>query len=67
MGVVVDHEFLFDAAGCEVLGAGLRGEGDGADDVRVLESVETFACVGVPDFAVEDHMLALFIVEIQEG
>ena len=33
---VVDHEFLFEAAGCEDLGAGLRGEGDGADDVGVL-------------------------------
>lgn len=45
----------------------MRGEGDGADDVRVLESVEAFACMGVPDFAIEDHMLALFTIEIQEG
>ena len=52
-GEVEDAELLFHAAGCEDLGVGLVGECDGADDVVVLEGVEGFAGVGVPDFAVE--------------
>ena len=52
-GEVEDAEFLLCAAGGEDLRAGLGGEGDGADDVRVLEGVQAFAGVGVPNFAVE--------------
>lgn len=52
-GEVEDAELLLGAAGGEDLGARLGGEGDGPDDVRVLEGVEAFAGVGVPYFAVK--------------
>ena len=42
-GEVEDAEFLFHAAGCEDLWARLGREGDGTDDVGVLESVKAFA------------------------
>lgn len=58
MGEVVDHELLLEAAGCEDLGAGLRGEGDGADDMPMLQCMEAFAGVGIPDFAVSKGMSA---------
>jgi hypothetical protein len=58
-GEVEDAEFLLGAAGGEDLRAGLGGEGDGADDVRVLEGVQAFAGVGVPDFAVEGGWVSM--------
>ena len=53
MGEVVEHEFLFEAACGEDLGTRLRRESHGADDVGMLEGVEAFACVGVPNFTVD--------------
>ena len=51
-GEIVEHEFLLEAACGEDLGTRLRGESDRADDVGMLEGVEAFACVGVPDLTV---------------
>ena len=51
-GEIVEHKFLFEAACGEDLGSRLRRESDRADDMGVLEGVEAFACVGVPDFTV---------------
>ena len=48
---LVDHELLLEAARSEDLWASLAREGDGADNVVVLEGVKTFACMSVPDFA----------------
>ena len=53
MGEIVEHEFLLEAARGEDLGPRLRGKSDGADDVGMLEGMEAFACVGVPDFTVD--------------
>ena len=53
-GEVEDAELLLCAAGCKNLGSWLGGEGDGADDMGVLEGVQAFAGVGVPYFAVEE-------------
>jgi hypothetical protein len=44
-------EFLVEAASRNAGWRGLQREGDGFDDVGVLQSVEAFAGVGVPDFA----------------
>jgi hypothetical protein len=44
-------EFLVEAASCNAGWRGLQGEGDGFDNVGVLQGVEAFAGVGVPDFA----------------
>ena len=52
-GEIVEHKFLFEAACGEDLGTRLRGESDRADDVGMLEGVEAFAGVGVPDFTVD--------------
>ena len=52
-GEIEEHEFLFEAACSEDLGTRLRRESDRADDVGMLEGVEAFACVGVPDFTVD--------------
>ena len=52
----VDHEFFFEPASGEELWTSLVWEGDGADDVRVLEGVEAFTGVGVPDFAVREKL-----------
>jgi hypothetical protein len=48
---VEDVEFLVEAASRNAGWRGLQREGDGFDDVGVLQSVEAFAGVGVPDFA----------------
>lgn len=51
LGEVEDAKFLLHAARCEDLGTWLAGEGDGADDVIVGESVEHFAGECVPDIS----------------
>lgn len=58
MGEVIDHKLLLEATGCENLRARLRGEGDSADYMRMLKSVEAFASMGVPDFAVTERKSA---------
>lgn len=50
-GEIVEHKFLFEAACGKDLGTRLRRESDRADDVGMLEGVEAFTCVGVPDFS----------------
>jgi hypothetical protein len=48
---VEDVEFLVEATSRNAGGRGLLWEGDGFDNVGVLQGVEAFAGVGVPDFA----------------
>jgi hypothetical protein len=48
---VEDVEFLVEAASRNAGWRGLQWEGDGFDNVGVLQGVEAFAGVGVPDFA----------------
>lgn len=56
---VVDHEFLFETAGSKDLRTWLGGECNSTDDVGVLEGMQAFASMGVPDFAVRQHVLVL--------
>lgn len=51
---VEDAELFLEAARRDDLRRGLEREGDGAADVRVLQGVQAFAGVGVPDFAVAE-------------
>ena len=48
----MNHKFLFEATGGEDLGARLRGKSDSPNDVTVLEGMQAFASVRIPDFAV---------------
>jgi hypothetical protein len=48
---VEDVEFLVEAASRNAGWRGLLWEGDGFDNVSVLQGVEAFTGVGVPDFA----------------
>lgn len=54
----VYHELLFEAAGGEELGAGLRREGHGAHNVSMLDCVQTFARVRVPDLTVGERRIS---------
>lgn len=51
MGEIEDLELLVQAAGDDTCGRGLLRKGDRLDDVGVLEGVEAFAGVRIPDLA----------------
>lgn len=55
LGEIVDHELLFEAASCEDLRAWLRGKCNGTDYVGMLEGMQAFASMSIPDFAVQEN------------